>query len=149
MSFFSVELTVFGDPKGQPRPKAFVRNGRAAVYDPGTAEHWKSQIALAVREAKADGKNIDFPVHVSITCFFRRPKSHYRTGKNAHLLKPSAPQYHTSKPDFDNVAKAVCDALTHLSLWRDDSQVVSAKITKLYADSEPYTYIIVREVGTL
>ena len=33
-----ISFTVLGDPKGQPRPKAFSRGGHAAVYDPGTAE---------------------------------------------------------------------------------------------------------------
>jgi len=30
-----------GAPKGQPRPRAFSREGKASVYDPGTAEGLK------------------------------------------------------------------------------------------------------------
>ena len=47
---FVARLEVNGDPKPQPRPKAFKRGKHAAVYDPGTAEGWKGSIALAARE---------------------------------------------------------------------------------------------------
>jgi Holliday junction resolvase RusA-like endonuclease len=38
----------------------------------------------------------------------------------------------TSKPDADNLAKAVLDALTDVSAWTDDSLVVSLSIVKTY-----------------
>lgn len=39
---------------------------------------------------------------------------------------------HTSKPDLDNLTKAVLDALTEVGFWRDDSQVYSASCSKYY-----------------
>lgn len=56
----SMTITFFihGDPKPQPRPRAFARRMGAKfvarVYDAGTAEGWKSQIAMteAVEEEK-------------------------------------------------------------------------------------------------
>lgn len=138
-------FVVLGDPKGQPRPKAFAFKGHARVYDPGTAENWKSQIAEAVRQAGAVGIMIPHPLSVTIHCHFRRPKGHYRTGKNAAELKADAPTWHTNKPDFDNVAKAACDALTHLGVWKDDAQVVRATVIKRYSDGAPRTLITIME----
>lgn len=143
---YPITLIVLGDPKGQPRPKAFAFRGHARVYDPGTAENWKSQIAQAVKEAGAVGIMLDIPLSISIHCHFRRPKSHYKAGKNAHMLRPDAPTWHTSKPDFDNTAKAACDALTHLGVWKDDAQVVKATVSKRYSDGAARTIITIMEV---
>lgn len=116
---------VFGDPKGQPRPRAYVRGNRAAVYDPGTAEGWKGQIALAAREF-LPSIPIEAPVMLAVSFFFARPQ---------RLLKKSSPEGiipHTAKPDTDNAAKAVMDCLTGIRLWRDDSLVISLKAEKFY-----------------
>jgi len=142
----SIILTVYGDPKGQPRPKAFSRGGHAAVYDPGTAEGWKSQIAIAVKESGAVGLMLDMPLRVSIQAHFKRPKSHFRTGKNAHLVKDSAPGFNTSKPDFDNIGKAACDALTHLGVWKDDAQVVDGRVMKKFTDGAAVTIITITPI---
>jgi Holliday junction resolvase RusA-like endonuclease len=119
---------VYGTPKGQPRPRAFSRGGRAAVYDPGTAEGWKSLIAIACQELR--GALIEGPVSVAMIFYMPRPKSHFAT---SGAIKPSAPQqWHTSKPDADNLAKAVLDALTTLRVWHDDDQVAELSVQKFY-----------------
>lgn len=125
-----------GDPKGQPRPRAFSRGGHARVFDPGTAEGWKSSVALAAKP-HLDGKLTPFifrAVCLHLEFFFRRPKAHCHSGKKAHILRDDAPGYHTGKPDADNCAKAVMDALTVLRLWGDDAMVAHLIVRKLYAD---------------
>src|SRR4029077_12784124 len=52
-------FVVIGDPKGQPRPRAFakkigINTYVARVYDAASAEAWKSAIALSAREAGLD-----------------------------------------------------------------------------------------------
>lgn len=119
---------VYGTPKGQPRPRAFARGGRAAVYDPGTAEGWKSQIAVDCQELR--GALIDRPLSIALTFYLPRPKAHFST---SGAIKPSAPQtWHAKKPDADNLAKAVLDALTHLRAWHDDDQVAELLVRKYY-----------------
>lgn len=124
----TILFRVNGTPKGQPRPRAFARGGRARVYDPGTAEGWKSEIALAAR-ASVPPKPLEGPLNVRIDLWFARPKGHY-TKKG---LKDSSPLEHTSKPDADNCAKAVLDAMTTLGFWGDDSQIACLLIHKRYA----------------
>lgn len=126
-----------GIPKGQPRVKAFARkmgdHHVARVYTPGTAEEWKSRVAIAGRPF-APLEPITGPVRADLVLYFPRPKSHYRTGKRAGELRDDIPNYHTAKPDRDNSDKAVLDALTVLRFWHDDAQVCDGRIVKLYVD---------------
>ena len=134
----TISVFVAGEPKPQPRPKAFARNGRAGVYDPGTAKEWKN--AIRHRLAKYTLAAIDGPLRVTLEFLLPRPKSHYGTGRNSKQLKESAPRNHTQRPDVDNLAKAVLDALSlgcGMGLWRDDTQVVELVARKAWADMTP------------
>ena len=117
---------VHGEPKGQPRPRAFSRGGKARIYDPGTAEGWKGAIALAARE-HLPSSPIDAPIKLAISFFFARPKR-LETKKSAEGNIP-----HTAKPDADNAAKAVMDCLTEIGMWKDDALVMSLYAEKQYS----------------
>jgi Holliday junction resolvase RusA-like endonuclease len=125
-----IAVFVLGDPKGQPRPRAFARGGKARVYDPATAEGWKSQIALAIKPLLPP-QPLTVPAVVEMEFVFRRPKAHF---SSTGALKLHAPQRYTSKPDVDNLAKAVLDALSTVGLWRDDDQVTGLSARKRYAE---------------
>ncbi len=126
-----IQFTVHGDPKPQPRPRAFAINGTVRVYDPHTAEGWKSAIADAARP-HCPREPMRGPVKVRMAFTFKRPKIHFRQGKHADLLRDDAPDWHTKKPDADNLAKAVLDAMTLLGFWKDDSQVAWMVVQKHY-----------------
>lgn len=124
----TIQFCVEGDPKGQPRPRAFAFHGKARVYDPGTAEGWKSQVALAAKPV-VPVVPLTGPCCVGMHFVFHRPKNHFRKD----VLRPDAPHFHVGKPDADNLAKAVADAMTALGFWRDDSQIAELSVTKRYA----------------
>lgn len=67
---------------------------------------------------------LDQPVHLRMVFSFPRPKSHYRTGRNSHLLRPGAPSRPSGKPDLDKLARSTCDALSTAAIVRDDARVV-------------------------
>lgn len=118
-------IEVSGDPKGQPRPRAFSRGGHARVFDSGTAEGWKAQIALAARD-HLPAAPLACPVRVDVEFYFRRP---------LRLMKKSSPAGfipHTGKPDRDNLDKAVLDCLTQIGFLQDDALVVEGTIKKHY-----------------
>src|SRR6185312_877699 len=96
-------LRVYGIPKGQPRPRAFARQmGNkfvARVYDAGTSEAWKGEIAAAA--GKEFDVLLDCPLRVCITFLFPRPKCLMRR------KDPEGRVPHTAKPDVDNLSKAV------------------------------------------
>ncbi len=138
-----------GEPKGQPRPRAFARKmgGKyvARVFDAGTAEGWKAQVALAAKPHRPPSP-LTGPLAVELWFHFPRPKAHYRGGNPHRGLRPDAPHWHTGKPDGDNLAKAVLDALTQIgAFWRDDSQVAYLTIRKGYSET-PGCSVAIRQL---
>ena len=143
MTFF-----IHGDPKGQPRPRAFARKMGAKyvarVYDSDVADEWKRAVDQAIvreyferRPAFLEHKLVfdeGLPFEVVATFWMRRPKSHF----NAHgFVKPSSPVRHAQKPDADNLVKLVLDRITRSDLiWRDDSQVAYLTVAKYRADKD-------------
>ena len=117
-----------GLPKGQPRPRAFARRMGskvvARVFDAGTAEGWKSAV-VAAGEPYRPAHPVEVPVRVSLRFAMPRPKSMHTRAKAAMTEVP-----HTGKPDADNLAKAVLDAMTLAGWWRDDSQVYVLTVQK-------------------
>ncbi len=128
----NAQFFVQGIPKAQPRPRAYaMKMGNkftARMYDPGTTDGWKQLIKLASLPYRRS-ELCTGPVMVTLTFLIDRPKSHFlKSG-----LRSTAPRHHLSKPDVDNLAKAVLDGLTDSQcFWVDDSQIYSLLITKRY-----------------
>lgn len=142
-----ITFYVRGEPKAQPRPRAFARKfgatWQARVYDAGTAEGWKSLVAAAAKPF-LPSEPLTGPLMVELCFHMPRPKSHYRTGKRFRELRDDAPTFHTGKPDRDNLEKAVCDALTQVGMWKDDGQVCDGQIRKLYAEGSPGCHVTIK-----
>jgi Holliday junction resolvase RusA-like endonuclease len=60
------------------------------------------------------------PVSLVLVCSMPRPK---------YIKKDAI--WHTKKPDIDNLAKAVMDALNGI-VWKDDSQICELSAVKIY-----------------
>jgi len=138
---FCCSFFVPGVPKAQPRARSFVLRGRGGkpilsktgqpiirVHEAGTAEHWKSQIAQAAKEF-VPMPPLQGPLRVSIEFIFPRPKSHFRSNGD---LKLNATHWHISRPDVENLKKAVFDALTTIGMWGDDCQICEDPGRKVY-----------------
>lgn len=119
------EFTPRGKPKGQPRGRATIRGRHAGIYDPGTADGWKSIVAFA-GEPHRPSQPIEGPVSVAIDLLMPRPS---RLMGKRH---PDGEVWCTTKPDIDNAEKAILDALTNAGWWRDDAQVVELSSSKAY-----------------
>ena len=128
-------FTVSGEPKSQPRVKAMRCGGFIRIYTPKTADEWKGLVASAARPF-LPAEPIRGPLRLSLAFRFKRPASHL-TSKGA--LTKSAPTAHISKPDTDNLGKAIMDTLTDVGLWKDDCQVVDLRATKTYDADEGVT----------
>ncbi len=128
----TISFYVTGEPKAQPRPRAFARKMGdryvARVFDIGTAEHWKSAIAEEAR--KAGLTKFEGAVSLELRFNFKRPKSQFTKGG---LVKHTSPAYHTQRPDLDNAEKACEDALTQIGAWQDDSFIARKLSTKDWA----------------
>ena len=121
----SVSFDVWGKVSGKGRPR-FTRDGHA--YTPkGTRDYERS-----IREAfeNAPGRPpepFSGQIAVCIMTYRQLPRS---TPKSV-IREPD-----THKPDADNVAKVVLDALNGVA-WLDDAQVTSLTVLKLDRMREP------------
>ena len=132
-----INFIVFGPPTAQKRTK-FYRAGRfVRATDPSKVD--KRDFA-SVAKLYAPEEPFECQVELTVRFYFSRPKSHYGTGKNSKRLKASAPNFHTKKPDIDNLVKFVLDSLNKI-YWRDDSQVYFVTASKHYIEDEPRTEI--------
>jgi len=142
-----VKFFIFGIPQPGGSKRAFVIGKRAVVTDANAkAKPWKQQVAAVAAAHMAGKPMLEGPLHLHMTFMFPRPKSHYRTGKNAHLLKDDIPFHHTVRPDTTKLIRAAEDALTGI-VWRDDSQVAEQYAEKIYvSDGHPGVHIRITQI---
>ena len=133
----TIEFTIYGPPVALKRHR-HLRSGH--TYDPSKKD--KADF-LAKSKNLAPKSPFNGPILMSIEFYIARPKSHYRTGKYKHLLKKGALYHCNKRPDIDNYAKLVLDALNGV-FYKDDSQVTTLVITKVY-DQNPRTVVMMEE----
>jgi crossover junction endodeoxyribonuclease RusA len=138
----SISFVVRGLPKAQPRVKAYRRGAHAGVYDPGSAGEWKALVVAAGRPHRPP-QPLDGPLCVSIDFVLRRPKSLMRK------RDPEGEVWCTSKPDRDNLEKAVLDALKQDGWFLDDALVCDGPVRKFYhaKNGVPGARITIAELG--
>uniref|UniRef100_A0A6M3JI82 Putative endodeoxyribonuclease n=1 Tax=viral metagenome TaxID=1070528 RepID=A0A6M3JI82_9ZZZZ len=122
---------------GTPRPKGskrgFVIRRKNGTHGVAMVESSGDNLTTWIRLVRAAAQEARFqaqawraistgPVRLGLRFWFRRPKSHYGSGRNANTLKPTAPMKHTIRPDFDKLDRAIGDALQGI-LWQDDAQI--------------------------
>lgn len=75
-------------------------------------------------------------VEIQIVLTLRRPQSHWRIrgGVPVDELRPDVPDYPYGKPDYDKLARAIGDALVDGGAVADDSLIITASVTKDYAE---------------
>jgi Holliday junction resolvase RusA-like endonuclease len=101
------------------------------------ARPWANLVTDAAMRAARDGRIalIRGAVDVELAFYFKRPKGHYGTGRNAGAVKSSAPLSMTTTPDIDKLARCALDALVGV-LIADDSLVVELGLSKQYGEPE-------------
>jgi Holliday junction resolvase RusA-like endonuclease len=102
---------------------------------------WRQDVAVAARAAY-DGPLLTGPIQLHLVFERPRPLGHFGTGKNANVLKQSAPPFPISKPDSVKLTRAVEDALTGV-VWKDDAQVVRHVISKVWGDVFKLSVVVV------
>lgn len=134
-----IELHVPGQPQGKGRARFAKRGAFMRAYTPEKTVAYEGLIALA-GEKVMDGRDcLSGPLDLKIAAVFQIPKSWSQRRRAAALLSPD---WHTGKPDGDNVLKAVGDGLNGI-VWRDDSQIARCSISKAYGEKPGLTVTVV------
>ena len=118
--------TLAGDPVPEGRPRASVIAGHAHLRADPKSKEWRRFAAQVFRE-KWDEAPLDGAVSILITAVSKRPKSLLRK------KDPEGRMWCPKKPDADNIAKAVMDALVEGGVLRDDAYVTGLSVETLYA----------------
>ena len=126
----SFRITAHGTPAPQGS-KRHVGHG-VMVESSKRLPAWRTLVTDAAWAARAGAPPLRGPVRLVATFGFRRPRSHFGTGRNAAILRASAPPYPTGRNigDLSKLIRAVEDALTDAGVWHDDDQVVAIVATK-------------------
>jgi Holliday junction resolvase RusA-like endonuclease len=106
------------------------------------AKPWKKKVAQAASE-QYSGALLDQPLLVEMTFYVTRPQLHMGTGRNAGLVKNSAPLYPGTRPDALKLARPVEDALTGI-VWTDDGRTCDLVSRKRFADAEHPEGVVIR-----
>jgi Holliday junction resolvase RusA-like endonuclease len=127
-----VSFVISGHPVGKGRPRTRVVTARghtfASHYTPAKTRKFEASIKLYAQQAMAGRRPIEDQVSLLVIQSFAVPASWSRKQREQALAGNLRP---TVKPDWDNIGKAVSDALNGI-VYLDDKQIISARIEKWY-----------------
>lgn len=136
-------------PVPEPRKRVRIRKTRdgkafSQLYtpasDPVNAFKLTARIAAQMQMKKMGP--LEGPLRLDV--IFIMP----RTQNQIWKTKPMPRIWHAKKPDFDNLEKALCDALKGL-VWLDDSQICMTSVCKVIAagDESPHVEFVCEQIG--
>lgn len=135
-----VVFTVPGEPQGKARART-CRNGHTytpentVLYENLVKTEYERQCGKAMVEE-------GIPLSMTIIAHYSIPASWSKSKKSLAEKNEIRP---TKKPDADNVAKVICDALNGVA-YKDDTQVVSLFVQKVFG--EPKTVVLLEWEAT-
>lgn len=131
-----IRLIVIGKPAPQGS-KRHLGNG-IMVEQSKNVKPWREAVRSEAVRVMDGQPPIMTGVRVDMVFTAARPKHHYRTGANAHLLRDNAPPRPAVAPDLSKLARSTEDALTDAGVWRDDCLVVEyGRLAKVWAGEDP------------
>lgn len=120
----TIEFTIPGVPHGKERPR-FTKNKIA--YTPSKTKDYEKLVAWAY-QSEAHGAKLSGAIRVDIVAVYPVPHSWSKKKQAEAIASRILP---TVKPDWDNIGKAVCDALNGVA-YRDDAAITDATFCKRY-----------------
>ena len=150
-----INFNIPGEPMGKGRPRFSTFNGYVRTHTPKETITYENKVIMAYRK---DHEEMAFAnnemIHAEIDAYFLIPKARYRFHKKTNttdldklgleMLENKVRP--TKKPDCDNIAKIVLDALNGIAYY-DDSQVVSLVVRKHYAETTRVNVTLWSEQG--
>lgn len=125
-------FNVPGPPQGKARARTFYnpKINKMSSITPEKTVLYENLIKQCYLDSyMADKRYMDNePLEMEITAIYDVPMS-VSNKRRDRMLK--SVEYPTKKPDIDNIAKVVCDALNGIA-YKDDKQIVSLKLAKRY-----------------
>ena len=114
-----IDMVIYGKPVSKARPRfGRTKGGAPVTYTPFKTRKYEQEIKTLAQVAMFGKEMLEGPVRVTITAYF------------GHKTKTG---YHTSRPDLDNVVKAILDGLNGV-VFEDDAAVAEIVASKKYGE---------------
>lgn len=124
-----IAFCVPGAPQGKGRPRVGKIGAHARLFTPQRTVNYEGLVAHAAQQAMLGAAPFTEAVGANLFIDCAVPASWSQKKQRAALAGEVLP---TSKPDIDNVVKAIFDGCNGV-LWRDDVLVVDTRVRKRYA----------------
>lgn len=123
-------------------PTAWARAGtRGRIhFTPGKQRRAMSVVQVLASDAMGDRPPLSGPLAMTVTACWPWPKSMSQRKRSA-----VGANYRTARPDADNVAKLIADALNGI-VFTDDAQVVDLRVKKLFGLSA-FTRVLIEPLS--
>lgn len=116
-----IDIVFHGTPIGKSRPRfGRTKTGGVVTYTPQKTRDYERALKSFAQVAMIGKTVLEGPVKVTITAYF------------SHKTKTG---WHVSRPDLDNIIKAVLDALNEI-VFDDDAAVCEIVASKKYDNEE-------------
>lgn len=135
-------FNVPGIPVAKGRPRVTIRGGRPRAYTPEKTEKYENLVRLAFIEKYGETAPASGPITIEIDAFFPIPKSFSKNKRQRALL---GLVQKTTKPDLDNVQKAILDGLNGVA-FADDSQIYEIHARKAFSTTPRADIVITEEL---
>ncbi len=132
------EFEVPGKITGKGRPR--VNTQTAIAYTPTKTREYEDLVKQYFIMKYRAIKPLEGRIAITIKAHFVIPKNTNKA-QRAEILKNNISPI--KKPDIDNIAKIILDALNKLA-FKDDSQITKLSIEKVYSEEEK-VYVKVEE----
>ena len=127
----AVTFVVPGQPVGKGRPRVGKIGAHARLFTPEKTVNYEGLVAMAAQQAMQGRELITGPVMVEMEITVQIPQSWSKKRKSQALAGEIFP---TTKPDKDNVIKAIYDGINGI-VWKDDVQAVDGHQRKRYGET--------------
>lgn len=124
------EFEVDGKIIGKERPRVNMYTGY--VYTPNKTKDYEFWIQQCFKIKYPCFTQIEGRVSVEIIAYLSIPKNTSKKKTELMLLNEISP---TKKPDVDNIAKSILDAMNGF-VFKDDNQVSKISVEKKFAENE-------------
>ncbi len=124
------EFEVIGDIKGKERPRVNTNTG--IVYTPARTKDYEDLIKQYFLLKYPRYTTIEGRTSIDIIAYMKIPKKTSKKKESKMLEGEISP---IKKPDIDNVAKVVLDALNKI-VFKDDNQICKINVEKKYGEEE-------------
>ena len=124
------QFEVPGKIVGKERPRVNMYTGR--VYTPGKTKDYEFLVQQYFKMKYQRYEMLEGRLSINIIAYLKIPKSTSKAKVEEMLENKISP---TKKPDVDNIAKSILDAMNNF-VFKDDNQVSKISVEKRFALEE-------------